>query len=245
MDNFIDLKDKVVIVTGAGENIGRSIAQTFFKYQAKVVFNDLKNLEECRFSKELLDSENFLFSQGDITNLDYQEKLVSQTISRFSKIDVLINNVGIGSGKGFFDLEPAIMQKSIQTNFVAPFFLSQKIAKQMVENKIMGSIIFISSIHSEIPSGNSDYSSTKSALNMAVKELAYELGPFGIRVNGISPGRITSEKIKDDRIPLLKFSGIPQDIAKTALFFADNQLSGYITGQILSVGGGLSLTFDR
>ncbi len=137
------------------------------------------------------------------------------------------------------------MQKSIQTNFVAPFFLSQKIAKQMVENKIMGSIIFISSIHSEIPSGNSDYSSTKSALNMAVKELAYELGPFGIRVNGISPGRITSEKIKDDRIPLLKFSGIPQDIAKTALFFADNQLSGYITGQILSVGGGLSLTFDR
>jgi len=245
MISFFDLKDKTVIITGAGENIGRAIAETFLKCQAKTVFNDLKNIEECHFSKEVLKSDNFLFSQGDITDLKYQEQLVGQTINKFSKIDILINNVGIGSGKGFFDLQPEIMQKSIQTNFVAPFFLSQKIAQHMVENKINGSIIFISSIHSEIPSGNSDYSSTKSALNMAVKELAYELGPFGIRVNGVAPGKITNQPESDKRIPLNNMSATSEEIAKIVLFLSDNSLSNYITGEIITVDGGLSLDFER
>jgi len=245
MNNLFDFKDKTVLVTGAGTNIGRSIGESFFKHQANTVFNDLKSIEECRFSEELLKSDNFLFSQGDITDLTYQQQLFDQVVNKFSKIDILINNAGIGSGKGFFDLNPKVMQKSIETNFIAPFFLSQKIARQMIENKIKGSVIFISSIHGEIPSGNTDYSSTKAALNMTIKELAYELGLFGIRVNGISPGKITSPSVKDERIPLQKQSGTPENISQAVLFLADNQLSGYITGQILNVDGGLGLTFDR
>lgn len=238
-------KDKTVIITGGGKNIGRGIAEEFFRQQANVVVNDILSLEKTEIPKEMLSSNNFLFSQGDIASLDYQKKLIKETLNKFLKIDILINNVGIGSGKGFFDMHPKIMEKSIITNFSAPFFFSQKIAKQMVKNKIKGSFIFISSIHARIPSGNTDYSSTKSALEIAVKEIAFELGNYGIRVNAIAPGKITQTKIKDKRIPLENKSGIPQDIAKATLFLADDSLSGYITGEVLVIDGGLSLAFER
>jgi len=128
---------------------------------------------------------------------------------------------------------------------VAPFFLSQKVAKQMVKTKTGGSIIFISSIPAKIPSGNADYSSTKSALNILVKEMAFELGKYGIRVNAIAPGKITQDKIKDKRIPLENKSGVFEDIAQAVLFLCNNRFSGYITGEVLVVDGGLSLAFKR
>jgi len=80
---------------------------------------------------------------------------------------------------------------------------------------------------------------------MLVKEMAFELGRFGIRVNAIAPGKITPDKIKDERIPLENKSGIPRDITKAAIFLADSTFSEYITGEVLIVDGGLSLAFER
>jgi NAD(P)-dependent dehydrogenase (short-subunit alcohol dehydrogenase family) len=137
------------------------------------------------------------------------------------------------------------LEKSVKTNLIAPFFLSQEAAKIMIEKKIKGTIIFISSIHGKIPSGNADYSSTKSAVIMTVKELAYDLGKYGIRVNGIAPGRITEKKVEDPRIPLNMQTGAPEDIADTVAFLSNITLSGYITGETITVDGGLSLQFER
>lgn len=239
------MKNKTILITGAGENIGKAIAEKMFSEGANIVVNDIDPKKEENFTSKIRDSERFYFSMGDISSLLYQENLINEALSKFSEIDILINNVGVGSSKGFFDMKPKIMEKSIKTNFFAPFFLSQKIAKQMIEKQIKGSIIFISSIHSKIPCGNADYSATKSALNILVKELAYDLGLYGIRVNGISPGRITRGKRPDERVPLEKMSGTPEEIAKAVLFLANNSTAQYITGEILTVDGGLSLAFER
>lgn len=238
-------EDKTIIITGGGGNIGRAIAEDFFHQGANIAVNDILPLEKCEIAKEILSSPKFFFSRGDITSFEYQKKLIKEILGKFSKIDILINNVGIGSGRGFFDMHQKAMEKSIITNFYAPFFLSQKVAKQMVKNRTKGSIIFISSIHAKIPSGNIDYSSMKSALEITVKEMAYDLGKYGIRVNGIAPGKITQTATKDRRIPLENRPGTPQDITKTILFLSDKNLSGYITGEIITIDGGLSLAFER
>ena len=240
-----DIEDKTIIITGAGKNIGRAIAENFFRKKANVVVNDILSIDKLNFPAKIISSEKFLFSQGDIASIEYQDQLIDETLKKFSKIDTLVNNVGIGSGKGFFDMEPEIMKKTIITNLISPFFLSQRIAKQIIAQKTESSIIFISSIHAKIPSGNSDYSSTKSALNMLVKEMAFELGGWGIRVNGIAPGRITDPPVEDKRIPLENTSGTSQDVANAILFLTNNYQSKYITGEILTIDGGLSLWFDR
>ncbi|MGB9637176.1 MAG: SDR family NAD(P)-dependent oxidoreductase [Microgenomates group bacterium] len=235
---------KTVLVTGGGKKIGRAIAEKFFDFGANVVVNDIVPLSHTEIKPQLSASEKFFYSRGDISDLNYQEKLTKDSLKKFSKIDFLINNVGFGSGRGLFDLDPKLMEVSIKTNLIAPFFLSQKIARQMVEKKIPGAIIFISSIHARIPSGNPDYSSTKSALEILTKEMAFELGPFGIRVNAIAPGRITDKKQTDSRIPLLHQTGTPSEIAQVALFLCDNS-SEYINGEVITVDGGLSLAFPR
>jgi NAD(P)-dependent dehydrogenase (short-subunit alcohol dehydrogenase family) len=237
-------KGKTVLITGGGKNIGRAIAENFFDLGANVVVNDIVKRSHTELKPQLLSSEKFLYSQGNIADLNYQERLVNDSLKKFSKIDFLINNVGIGSGKGLFDLDPKLMEVAIKTNLIAPFFLSQKIAKQMVEKQIPGAIIFISSIHARIPSGNPDYSSTKSALEILTKEMAFELGPYGIRVNAIAPGKITSKRQIDHRIPLLHQTGTPDDIAKVTLFLCHNY-SEYINGEVITVDGGLSLSFPR
>ncbi|MBU2577301.1 SDR family oxidoreductase, partial [Patescibacteria group bacterium] len=175
----------------------------------------------------------------------YRQELINETLNKFNGIDILVNNVGIGSGKELLEIDYKDLKKSIETNLIAPFFLSQKAARIMIDKKINGTIIFISSIHERIPSGNIDYSSTKSAITMTVKELAYDLGKYGIRVNGIAPGRITKEKIDDQRIPLSSQSGTTEDIADIVTFLSNITLSGYITGETITVDGGLSLHFER
>lgn len=237
--------EKVAIITGAGKGIGKSIALHLAKQGSKVVVNDIEAKTLNLFKKETKEKNNFFFSTGDISSIEYQNRLVEQTYKKFGRINILVNNVGISSGKTFLEMDEESFQKSIESNLIAPFFLTQKVAKKMIEGKINGNIIFITSIHRKIPSGNADYSSTKRALGMLVKEFAFDLGKYGIRVNGVAPGRITDERIEDTRIPLNSQTGIPSDIAKGVTFLTDNNLSSYVTGEILTVDGGLSLDFER
>lgn len=239
------LKNQVAIVTGSGCGIGKKIALKLFDKGAFVVINDKNENLINSFKDEVGENKNFLFSCGDITSEEYRQKLIGETLKKFGRIDILVNNAGIGSGKIFLEMNHKDMERSIGTNLIAPFFLSQKAAKTMIKGKIKGTIIFISSVHGKIPSGNADYSSTKSAIIMLVKELAYDLGKYGIRVNGISPGRITEEKTIDQRIPLNSLTGSPEDIADTVAFLSNITLSGYITGETITVDGGLSLNFER
>ena len=99
-----DIEDKTIIITGAGKNIGRAIAENFFRKKANVVVNDILSIDKLNFPAKIISSEKFLFSQGDIASIEYQDQLIDETLKKFSKIDTLVNNVGIGSGKGFFDI---------------------------------------------------------------------------------------------------------------------------------------------
>lgn len=237
--------NKVAIITGAGKGIGKGIALFLAKQGLKVIVNDIDAKTLKLFKKEVKEDQNFLFSVGDISSFEYQARLVQQTYKKFGRIDSLVNNVGIGSGKTFLEMDEESFRKSINSNLVAPFFLTQKVVSKMIEDKINGSIIFITSIHRKIPSGNADYSSTKRALGMLVKEFAFDLGKYGIRVNGVAPGRVTEERIEDTRVPLKNQTGVPEDIAKAVTFLVDNNLSQYITGEILTVDGGLNLLWER
>lgn len=241
-----DLTNKVVLVTGGGSGIGKAIAQKMASKGAKVVVNDIDKKALSAFRQEAINNkDNFLFSVGDISQESYQAKLVKETVKTFSRIDILVNNVGVGSGKNFFEMDSDSLKKAVESNLIAPFFFTQKVANIMIKENIEGNIIFLSSIHRKIPCGNADYSLTKRALGMLVKELAYDLGSFGIRVNGIAPGRITAQTLEDPRVPFKNQTGTPVDIANLAVFLANNKLSGYITGDILTVDGGLSLLFER
>lgn len=243
--NDKSLKNQVAIVTGSGGSMGKAIALKLLDKGALVVVNDINHELTDNFREEIKRKSNIYFSCGDITSEEYRQELTNDTLDKFKRIDILVNNVGIGSGKELLEIDYKDLKKSIETNLIAPFFLSQKAARIMIDKKIEGTIIFISSIHGRIPSGNIDYSSTKSAIMMTVKELAYDLGKYGIRVNGIAPGRITKEKINDQRIPLNSQSGTPEDIADTVAFLSNITLSGYITGETITVDGGLSLHFER
>lgn len=164
----------------------------------------------------------------------------------------MVNNAGGYNTLGFFELTPRDFEQLLQVSLMTPFFLSQLVAKGMVEKHTKGNIINISSISGTRPTMNRvAHASGKAALNMLTQTMALELAQHGIRVNAIAPGYTPYEEssefdpaIKD--IPLGR-AGLPDDQASTALFLATDE-SSWMTGQILTVDGGhsiaLSLTKD-
>lgn len=234
---------KIVVISGAGKGIGKEIALGFAKEGAVIVFFDKKrSLVEQLKSTFLKLKVSFCGEILDITDMVKLEKFVQKVVKKFGKIDILINNVGIGTGKRFFEVNPEDMDIVKTTTFKSPFFLTQKVAEFMNEG---GNIIFITSIHAEYLSLDPIYDSTKAAVNNLIKNLALQLSSRNIRVNGIAPGHIDIETKDEPRnqsdVPLYKKAGLPEDIAQACLFLTDNKRAKYITGAILPVTGGLHI----
>ncbi|MCH7641539.1 SDR family oxidoreductase, partial [Patescibacteria group bacterium] len=154
----------------------------------------------------------------------------------------LVNNVGVNAEGGILDTTNQGALRVFNTNLIGPFFLTQRVAKEMVERKIRGSILFTSSVHGKITQLRPAYTATKAALEMLVCDIALELAEYGIRVNAVAPGAIAirGEKDKATRHVPLGYRGVPQDIANAMVFLASEKGS-YITGQTLTVDGGFSL----
>lgn len=217
------LLNKTAIITGAATGIGKAIAQEFENKGATVIVADLK-------------------TGFDLSNYLDSDKLLKESLDRYKKIDILVNNVGIGTSKKIFSVNSTEFEKVFATNVFGPFYLTKKITTVMKKQK-KGNIIFLTSIHRNIPLGDIAYSSSKAAISLMVKEFALELAKDNIRVNGIAPGAIRSgiEK-KLTRVPLGGLRGESKDIAKLATFLVSEDAK-YITGEIITIDGGLSLNF--
>lgn len=237
--------NKVAIVSGGSRGIGASIVETLASSGFDVVLN-------YRFSANKANDIAFKFSnvvtfQADVSDHAQVKSLVDFTISKFGRIDLLVNNAGIDFINTLSDTSDSDFDKVLKNNLYSAFYLSKEVSPYMINAK-SGLIINISSIWGIVgASCEMAYSVSKAGLDAMTKSLAKELGPSNIRVNSIAPGIIDTDmnsflskeelsEIVND-IPLERI-GLPSDVADTVLFLDKNS---YITGQVIQVTGGWNL----
>ena len=240
------LTKQVAIVTGAGNGIGRGIAIEMAREGATVVIADIDAVGSNVTEQQILqEGGTALVMPTDISNEAQNQRLVEATLAHFDKVDILVNNVGIGihRGGGLLQLTRSAAESVLRTNMIEPLFLTQHIVREMITHHIRGVVLFTSSIHSHVPYVDPIYAMTKAAIEMLVRNLAVELAEYGIRVNAVAPGAIATRNhaLSHPLVPLKQQRGTPADIAQAMVFLAAEETSGYITGQTLIVDGGFSL----
>ena len=250
----MDLTGKVVLITGAGQGLGRHFSTVLARAGATVVATSIKS--EMNLLTDLVDeiTKNgggaFAFDL-DLKDTQNFENKINEIISKTEHIDVLINNAGISYYTKFFDIQEKDWDAHLDVNLKGAFFLSKIVAKHMVDNKINGSIVNIGSVAgSQAKKYALPFCVSKAGLHHLTKIMAYELAHHGIRVNCISPGLYPSPRVKDyiesaagknmvDQIPL-KRPG-KYDELNGALLLLASDASSYMTGSIVEVDGGFSI----
>lgn len=244
----MEFENRVVIVTGGAQGIGKEIAREFAKNKAIVVLFDVNEDTLATTQKELAALSEILYFCVNVTNLAEVEENVNKVIDKVGKIDILVNNAGITKDNLLLRLKEEEWDKVLNVNLKGAFNCSKCVAKFMVKQR-GGKIINISSIIGLMGNaGQANYAASKAGLIGLTKSLAKELGARNICVNSIAPGYIQTamterldEKIKMSmlsRIPLGVF-GQPSDVAAAVIFLA-SQGANYITGEVLVVDGGMT-----
>lgn len=241
------LDGQVAIVTGGGAGIGRGIAELFAQAGAAVVVSDLKEDTAAAVVKGIQDKGGKALAVAcDVTNDQALENLVQATLDAFGKITLLINNAG-GGGPKPFDMPMDTFLWAYKLNVFSVFHLCQLCAPHIAAAG-GGAILNISSMSAENKNVNmASYSSSKAAVSHLTRNIAFDLGPKGIRVNAIAPGAIKTdalatvltpeiEKVMLKHTPLARL-GEPSDIAYAALFLCSPAAS-WVSGQVLTVSGG-------
>ncbi len=241
------LQGKNALITGAGRNIGRSTAIEMAKQGANIFFTDIDETR-CRRVEEELNtygskSKGYL---SDVSRTDDNDRLYGTLTRDGIRIDVLVNNVGVSANKpqtGSFDVEE--WRNVYETNVLGPVHLTGLISGMMIRNAVHGSIIFISSIHQWGIRLDAAYSSSKGAIGMIIKELAYELAPHRIRVNGIAPGGVGEDArggaLERREVPLHGSTINPEYIGRAAVYLASDYFSKFTTGAVITIDAGVSL----
>lgn len=243
------LKGKTAIITGATRGIGKGIAEVFAKNGCNVAFTFASSVEKAKIlEKELSDmGVKAVGYQSDASDYEAAQKLVDDVLAEFGQIDVVINNAGITKDNLLLRMSLEDYEEVIRVNLNSAFNLTKAVVKPMMKQR-NGSIINMSSIVGRKGNaGQANYAASKAGLIGFSKSVALELGSRNIRCNVIAPGFIETEmtekldpKVVEEwrnGIPL-KRGGTPEDIANVCLFLASD-LSSYVTGQVLSVDGGL------
>ncbi|TRU85854.1 MAG: 7-alpha-hydroxysteroid dehydrogenase [Microcystis novacekii Mn_MB_F_20050700_S1] len=241
------LDGQVAIVTGAGAGIGRGIAELFAQAGAAVVVSDLKEDTAAIVADGIKEKGGRAIAVAcDVTNEQALENLVKSTLDAFGKITLLVNNAG-GGGPKPFDMPMDTFIWAYKINVFSAFHLCQLCVPYM-EAAGGGAILNISSMSAENKNINmASYSSSKAAVSHLTRNIAFDLGPKGIRVNAIAPGAIKTdalakvltpdiEKVMLKHTPLARL-GEPSDIAYAALFLCSPAAS-WVSGQLLTVSGG-------
>ncbi len=243
------LKDKVAVITGGGQGIGRTIAETYAREGAKLALFDVieetvkKTADEIK-SKYHVDT---MGAKGDVTKIDDIEAGFKRVVDTFGKIDVLVNNAGITKDNLLIRMTDAEWDAVLAVNLKGPFNCT-KAAFSPMRKAGGGRIINIASIVGLMGNaGQANYSASKGGLVAMTKTCAREFAKKNILVNAIAPGFIRTamtDKLSDEvkkalsaQIPLERL-GEPQDVANAALFLASEE-SSYITGHVISVNGGM------
>jgi 3-oxoacyl-[acyl-carrier protein] reductase len=242
----MNLKNKVAIVTGAGQGIGLEICKQLALNGVSVVLNDIEE-ELALKAAEIVRKVGACFAiAGDASNIEFINELVDETTKKFGRLDIAIANAGITLFGDFFDYSPSDFTRVMQVNLAGSFFLAQTAAKKMKEQGEGGSILFMSSVTGHQAHKNlAAYGMSKAALEMLAKTLVIELSPFKITINAIAPGATLTERTASDkeyestwsRITPIGRPATPEDVAAAALFLVSPQ-AAHITGQTLIIDGG-------
>ena len=244
------LKNKVTIITGAGSGIGRESAIMFAKEGASVVVADIDE-KGGKETVEEIQASGFkaFYAKMDVSSRDESRQVVMDTMDKYGRIDVLVNNAGITQDALVSKMTEEQWDKVIDVNLKGVFNCTQAVAEIMLKQG-NGSIINTSSIVGLFGNiGQTNYAVTKSGIIGMTKSLAKELGKKGIRVNAVAPGFVKTpmtENVPEKILELMKQKtplhrlGEPKDVAYAYAFLASDE-SAFINGAVLSVDGGLVL----
>jgi 3-oxoacyl-[acyl-carrier protein] reductase len=245
------LQDQVAIVTGGSRGIGRAIVKAFAAEGAKValVYRGSHAAADAAVQEITQAGGTAQALQCDVTNAEAVQRAVEKVEKDWDRLDILVNNAGIIKDDLFVRMEPEAWHSVLQTNLGGVYNFCRAIAYTLMKQR-RGRIINVSSVAAEhVNLGQTNYAASKGAINSFTRALAVELASRGVTVNAIAPGFIEtdmSEAVRNKAGDLIKKMipmrrlGQPDDIAHVAVFLASAEAS-YITGQILTVDGGLSL----
>lgn len=247
----MSMKDKVVIITGAGKGIGYETAKVFASLKCKIAVISRNNDDLIKLKNELKLNDNDLYTMaGDASIPETVKEFVSETYEKFGKIDVLINNAGMRFRKGFLDITYEEWKNVMDVNLGSTFLFCQEVGHHMIKQK-SGRIINMASIVGTLGLPElTGYAASKGAIISLTKSLALEWAEYNINVNVLAPGFCKtsySENFKEkselydftiERTPMRKW-GNSEDIANACLYLASD-LSNYVTGETLNIDGGWS-----
>jgi glucose 1-dehydrogenase len=247
-------RDKVALVTGAGSGIGKAIAVRFASEGANVVVNyhaGGKHNGAVVVDEIVGKGGKAIAIAAEVNERAEVERMVRETVEKLGRLDILVNNAGIEIKRPFLEVTDDDWNKVISVNLHGAFLNSQIGARQMVRQGQGGKLIFISSVHEDIPFPEyTSYCASKGAVRMMMRNLAMELAPYKINVNNIAPGAIATpinqqvlndpESLKNAlaEIPWGRF-GKPEEVASVAVFLASEE-ADYVTGSTYYVDGGLT-----
>lgn len=247
------LKDQVALVTGGSRGIGRGIVQALAQAGAKTAFV-YRGAEKAalELQQEIASSGGTAKAyQGDVADPAAAERIVEAVLADWGRLDILVNNAGVIRDKLFVQMEADDWKVVQDTNVLGTFNFCRAVVKPMVFKQRSGRIVNISSIAADhVNKGQTNYAASKGAINSFTRCLAAELAGRNVMVNAVAPGFIDTEMTADVRnkagednlkklIPAKRL-GTPEDIAGVVLFLC-GPAAAYVTGQVITVDGGLSL----
>lgn len=247
----MSLEGKTALVTGASRGIGRQIAVTLAKKGAAVIVNYNGSRERAEeVVKEITDNGGKAVAYGcDVSDFAKAEEMIKNVIKEYGTIDILVNNAGVTRDNLLMKMSEEDFDKVIATNLKGAFNCIKHVSRQMLRQK-SGRIISISSVVGIAGNpGQANYAASKAGIIGMTKSVAKELGSRGITVNAVAPGYVETEmteglsdelKAKMVENIALKRAGKPEDIANAVAFLASEEAS-YITGQVLSLDGGMTI----
>jgi NAD(P)-dependent dehydrogenase (short-subunit alcohol dehydrogenase family) len=229
-------------VTGAGHGIGRACAVQLACDGHDVVAVDI--------DEEALESLPPQITHRIVHDVsEAPDDLARSVLQRTPRCLTIVNNVGVAAGRSFLDLTPDALETTWRTNVAGPWELTRKLVQALIGQDEGGSIVFVGSLHSGRVRLFPDYSATKAAIAMLVRELASELGPYRIRVNSVSPGVVDtwSDRMANgaelraqfEAVVPLRRIGTPEDVARVVSFLCSSDASLYVTGSDVRVDGAL------
>ena len=245
------LENKIALVTGAGRGIGRAIAIAFAKEGAEVIINYNGSEERAKEVKQTIEENGGKASiyKCNVSDFVACEAMIKDIVKEYGHLDILVNNAGITKDGLIMKMKEEDFDSVLNVNLKGTFNTIRHSARQMLKQR-SGKIINISSVSGILGNvGQANYAASKAGVIGLTKTMARELGSRGITVNAIAPGfvdtemtEVLSEEIRENackQIILGRF-GKPEDIANTAVFLASDK-ADYITGQVISVDGGMNV----